>query len=106
MRKKKYQSKLAGVVHRAAEGLHRAGALDKTTMREFDAMCLTVVQPLSRTEIKRVRQANNVSQQVFASYLNVTPTLVSQWERGEKKPSGPSLKLLSIVKKKGLDAIA
>jgi putative transcriptional regulator len=53
-----------------------------------------------------VRVANNVSQQVFASYLNVTPTLVSQLERGEKKPSGPSLKLLSIVKKKGLDAIA
>jgi putative transcriptional regulator len=102
----KYRSKLAGVVHRAAEGLSRAGALDKTTMREFDAMCLTTVQELSKHEIKRVRMANNVSQEVFANYLNVTPTLVSQWERGEKKPSGPSLKLLSLVKKKGLEAIA
>jgi putative transcriptional regulator len=33
-------------------------------------------------------------------------TLVSQWERGEKKPSGPSLKLLSLVKHKGLKTIA
>ena len=102
----KYRSKLAGVVHRAAEGLSRAGALDKTTMREFDAMCLTTVQELSKHEIKQVRMANNVSQEVFANYLNMTPTLVSQWERGEKKPSGPSLKLLSLVKKKGLEAIA
>jgi putative transcriptional regulator len=38
--------------------------------------------------------------------LNVPTTLVSQWERGEKRPSGPSLKLLSLVKHKGLDAIA
>jgi putative transcriptional regulator len=30
---------------------------------------------------------------------------VSEWERGQKKPSGPSLKLLSIVRKRGLDAI-
>jgi len=34
------------------------------------------------------------------------PKLVSEWERGEKRPSGPSLKLFSIVKAKGLDAIA
>jgi putative transcriptional regulator len=106
VRKSKYQSKLAGVVHRAAEGLQRAGALDKTTMREFDAMCLTAVQKLSKHEIKRVRVANNVSQEVFANYLNVAPSLVSQWERGAKKPSGPSLKLLTLVKKKGLEAIA
>jgi putative transcriptional regulator len=43
---------------------------------------------------------------VFAQYLNVKTKLVSEWERGEKRPSGPSLKLLSIVKSKGLEAIA
>jgi hypothetical protein len=32
--------------------------------------------------------------------------LISDWERGRKRPSGPSLKLLSLVKTKGLDAIA
>jgi putative transcriptional regulator len=53
-----------------------------------------------------MREREGVSQSVFARYLNVKPKLVSEWERGEKKPSGPSLKLLSIVKAKGLDAIA
>jgi putative transcriptional regulator len=53
-----------------------------------------------------IRKRAGVSQGVFAHYLNVKPKLISEWERGEKRPSGPSLKLLSIVKSKGLDAIA
>ena len=52
-----------------------------------------------------IRKRAGVSQGVFAHYLNVRPKLVSEWERGEKQPSGPSLKLLSIVRTKGLDAI-
>jgi putative transcriptional regulator len=47
-----------------------------------------------------------VSQTVFANYLNVTPNLVSEWERGEKRPSGPALKLLSLVEKHGIAAVA
>jgi putative transcriptional regulator len=38
--------------------------------------------------------------------LNVTPGLVSQWERGEKRPSGAALKLLTLVEKKGMMAVA
>jgi len=103
---KKYKSKISGVVHRAAADLHEIGGIDKKTMRDFDAMCLTKVEELSPRQIKRIRTANNLSQDVFAHYLNVRSTLVSQWERGEKKPSGPSAKLLSLVKHKGLEAIA
>jgi putative transcriptional regulator len=47
-----------------------------------------------------------VSQTVFALYLNVSKKSVSQWERGQKKPAGTTLKLLSLVKKKGLASIA
>lgn len=75
-------------------------------MREFDASCLTAVRPLSAREIAGLRKREGVSQGVFAHYLNVKPKLVSEWERGEKKPSGPSLKLLALVKARGLDAIA
>ena len=106
MTKRKHQSRIAEAVHETAEGLHRIGAIDKTTMREFDVMCLTMVEELSAREIQRIRRKAGVSQEVFSRYLNVTVTLVSQWERGEKRPSGPSLKLLSLVKHKGLDAIA
>jgi putative transcriptional regulator len=106
MAKRRYQTRIAEAVHKTATGLHRAGAIDKTTMREFDVMCLTVVSRLSAREIRRIREQAGVSQEVFSHYLNVPTTLVSQWERGEKKPSGPSLKLLSLVKRKGLEAIA
>ena len=103
--KPKYRSRISGAVHETASGLHKIGLLDHTTMREFDASCLTSVAPLSAKEILKLREKAGVSQGVFARYLNVKPKAVSEWERGEKKPSGPSLKLLSLVKARGLEAI-
>jgi putative transcriptional regulator len=102
---RKYRSRLSAAIHETVAGLHRIGLMDKTTMRAFDASCLTAVEPLSAKEIAAIRKRAGVSQGVFAHYLNVRPKLVSEWERGEKRPSGPSLKLLLIVKTKGLDAI-
>jgi len=102
----KPRSRLSAAIHETAAGLHRIGLLDKATMREFDASCLTTVVPLTAKEIVAIRRREGVSQGVFAHCLNVRPKLVSEWERGEKRPSGPSLKLLSIVKSKGLQAIA
>jgi putative transcriptional regulator len=64
------------------------------------------IDPLTPEEIRAIREKEHVSQAVFSHYLNVTVSLISQWERGEKRPSGPSLKLLLIVAKKGLSAIA
>ena len=88
------------------EALHKVGAVGKQTMRRFDNACLTPVQPLSPKQIKLLRERERVSQTVFANYLNVTPNLVSKWERGEKRPSGPALKLLSLVEKHGIAAVA
>lgn len=105
-RQHKYRSRLSAAIHETAAGLRRLGLMDKATMREFDASCLTAVEPLSARQITAIRKKAGVSQGVFAHYLNVKPKLVSEWERGEKHPSGPSLKLLTIVKAKGLDAIA
>jgi putative transcriptional regulator len=87
------------------EDIHELGAIDKKTMRDFDASCLTPIPNVSPDEIRALRDHEMISQTVLARHLNVTPGLVSQWERGEKKPSGPSLKLLSLIKHKGLEAI-
>lgn len=106
MTKKKYRSEALGALHEAMTDLHRAGLLDTKTMREFDVSCLTTIEKLSPRQIAELRKRAGVSQAVFASYLNVTPGLVSKWERGEKRPQGPSLKLLALVQKKGLAAIA
>ena len=86
--------------------LYASGGIDKKTMLEFDESCLTSVQELSASEIKAIREREAVSQTVFALYLNVSKESVSQWERGQKKPAGTTLKLLSLVKKKGLASIA
>jgi putative transcriptional regulator len=93
-------------VHETATDLHGAGVISKATLREFDALCLTPIEPLSPDEIRALREREQVSQPVFAQYLNVRRDAVSKWERGEKRPDGPSLKLLNLVRAKGLRAIA
>ena len=106
MMRKQYRSPLMASIHETAEGLHAAGAMDKRTMREFDEICLTPVRRLRPKEIRALRLRERASQAVFARYLNVSTGLVSQWERGEKHPQGASLKLLFLVAKKGLEAVA
>ena len=102
----KYRSDVIAAIHETMAGLHKIGAIDKQTMRRFDETCLTAARPLSPKQIKALRDREHVSQSVFANYLNVTPNLVSKWERGAKRPSGPALKLLSLVEKHGLRAVA
>jgi putative transcriptional regulator len=75
-------------------------------MREFDKLCLTPVKRFTPKQIVRLRESAHVSQAVFAHYLNVSPNTISQWKRGGKVPSGPSLKLLSLDEAKGVEAIA
>ncbi len=101
-----YKSEAMAAVHEMMEGLHDAGGIDKRTMREFDEACLVPAPVLSPGEIKAIREAEHVSQPVFARYLNVSKNLVSDWERGAKKPGGPALRLLSIIQRNGLGAVA
>lgn len=103
---KQYRSSVMASIHETAEGLHSAGVMSKKTLREFDELCLTPIQPLAPDEIRELRLREGASQAVFARYLNVTTGLVSQWERGERRPQGASLKLLSLVAQKGLANVA
>ena len=103
---KSYRSEILAAVHETATDLHDAGIMEKRTLRRFDEMYLTPVEPLEPSAVKELREGERVSQAVFARYLNVTTGLVSQWERGEKKPAGASLKLLSLIRRNGLDSVA
>lgn len=103
---KVYKSEPLAAIHEMMEGFHQSGAIDKQTMREFDDGCLTAVEALTPQEIRSIREREHISQPVFARYLNVSKGLVSAWERGVKKPGGPALRLLTVVQKKGLQAIA
>lgn len=103
---KKYKSEAIAALHQTVADLHKIGLVNKTTMREFDASCLTHVPTITAAEVKRIRKAAGVSQRVFGQYIGVGSTVISQWERNIRKPSGPARKLLSLAKKKGLAAIA
>ncbi len=103
---KHYRTEALAAVHETMEALRDIGAVDKQTMREFDDACLTPVHVLAPEEIKALREREHISQPVFARYLNVSKNLVSDWERGVKKPGGPALRLMTVIQKKGLEAIA
>ena len=93
------------VVHETAKDLHTAGAMNDTTLREFDAMCLPPVKEYNALQIKQIRTKTKASQGVFAAYLNTSRATVQSWEQGKKKPNGPSLKLLNLVDEKGLEVL-
>jgi putative transcriptional regulator len=95
---------LAGI-HEMASDLHQAGVMKASTMRDFDDLCLTPVHELRPEEIRGIRERSGVSQAVMARVVNVTTSTVGQWERGEKKPAGTSLKLLALAKEHGLESI-
>lgn len=105
MTTKTYRSEAFASVHEMIEGLAGAGHVDKRTMREFDEACLAPTSLLAPEEIRAIREQEHVSQPVFARYLNVSKNLVSDWERGKKRPGGPALRLLTIVQNRGLEAI-
>jgi putative transcriptional regulator len=100
-----YKSDAMAAVHGMMEELHERGAIDKQTMRDFDSACLAPAPVLAPEVIRAIREQERVSQPVFARYLNVSKNLVSEWERGTKRPGGPALRLLGIVQRKGLAAI-
>ena len=93
-------------VHESAKDLHKAGVMKEATLREFDALCLPPVKEYTAVQIRRIRTQNRASQGVFAAYLNTSVSTVQKWEQGQKKPNGPSLKLLNLVAEKGLEVLA
>jgi putative transcriptional regulator len=103
---KGYRSEIAGAIHEMIQDANDAGVVSRATMRTFDEACLTPAPILAADEIRALREREHVSQPVFAAYLNVSRNLVSDWERGIKRPGGPALRLLSIIQRKGLQAVA
>ena len=102
----KHKSDVFEAIHSAARSLHRAGVIDKATMRDFDASCLVAPPVIAPEDIKRIRENAHVSQPVFARYLNTSESTVQKWEAGTKRPSGMALKLLAVVEKHGLAVLA
>ena len=101
----KYKSEVFAAIQDTAQGLHQAGVISDTEMKRFDKSCLTKAEPLTGEQIRAIREHEDLTQAAFAIHLNVGKNQVSDWERGIKKPSGAALKLLTLVKNKGIEAI-
>jgi putative transcriptional regulator len=106
MGKATYRSDAFAAIHSSANALLKVGAIDTATMRDFDVECLTPISEFGPEDIRRLREDNRVSQPVFARYLNTSESTVQKWETGAKRPSGMALKLLTIVRKHGLQVLA
>src|SRR5450631_3164234 len=110
-RKAKTNRRLTEELLETAQGMRASGLMskvahEKITMRhlsdEFSASSPVVP---SGKEIRALREKAHLSQAVFAHYLNLTVGYVSQLERGAKRPSGPALVLLNVIRRKGIEAI-
>lgn len=99
------QSRILRAVHETAGDLLNAGFIDKRRMRVYNQLCLPPMQEYSAEAIRALRDRYQVSQAVLATILNTSLSTVRQWEIGEKRPSGPSVKLLSLLDRKGLQAL-
>ncbi len=104
--KPKFKSDAFEAIHSSAQALFKVGGINKTTLRNFDASCLVVVDAIGPEQIKKIRELNHVSQPVFAHFLNTSESTVQKWESGAKQPSGMALKLLAVVQKHGLKMLA
>mgnify|MGYP003344834186 FL=1 len=99
------KSRILDAVHETARELQEAGFIDMRRMRQYDVLCLKPVPGYSSKKIRALRDRNRMSQAVFAAFLNTSLSTVRKWEIGEKHPSGPSLKLLDLLDRKGLESL-
>ncbi len=100
------KSRILEEVRETAKALEVVGFIDKRCMRKYEALCSELIPEYTSERISGLRKRYKLSQAVLAAILNVHPSTVRQWEQGEKHPSGPSLKLLSLLDRKGPEALA
>ncbi|NBP21165.1 MAG: helix-turn-helix domain-containing protein [Burkholderiaceae bacterium] len=94
----KNRSRIVEEMQEIFSDLKRAGVINKKQIAQFEALKNLEVKTIQPKAIKQLRTKENLSQAVFAIVLNTSASTIQKWESGEKKPSGPSLKLLSILK--------
>ena len=110
MTKKTRPSRLTRALLETADDMRRAGVMDaatheKITLRHLGDQAVATAEPMTGEEIRLLRERAHISQAVLARYLNLTVGYVSQLERGTKRPTGPALVLLNVIRRKGIEGI-
>ena len=101
----KRNSRILATVKETAQDLSNLGFISERRMKDYAVLDVPPVKSFSNVKIRALRKKLNVSQAVLAVILNTSKSTVQKWEIGDKKPSGPSLKLLNLIERKGLEAV-
>jgi putative transcriptional regulator len=101
----KHKSRLLEAIHETARDLNELGFIDKRALNRYDALCIEPVPAYSPEQIRTLRDRYRISQAVLAAILNTSLSTIQKWEIGEKHPGGPSLKLLNILDRKGIEVL-
>ena len=99
------KSSILEAVHETAQDLLELDFINKNRMQQYEAMCLQPIPDYDQAKIRALRDRYKLSQSAFAIVLNTSPSTVRKWEIGDKHPSGPSLKLLNLLDRKGLEVL-
>lgn len=69
--------------------------------RTLKTECLTLNREagLSPAQLKQIREKLNISQAVFAHYLQTALTTYQNWEQGRAKPNKQAILLIKLVEK-------
>lgn len=107
---RKKMSRLTEAILEMAADQRRLGLMDdatysKITVRHLGEKAKSMAAPITPKQIRAIRQRANLSQAAMASMMNLTVGYLSQLERGVKQPKGPSLALLNVLRRKGIEAI-
>lgn len=103
--KRDVPSRMLKAIHKTASEMYDANLIDLRRMEEYNLLCLLPVPTYSAAKIKALRTWNKLSQIAFAAVLHISVSTVHQWEIGARRPNGPSMKLLDLLERKGLDAL-
>jgi len=85
--------------------LYESGLIDEATLKSVRSLCLPEIRKYSPGSIVKIRKKLKLSREALACLFNVSPSTVQNWEKGYKKPSGASAKLLSLAENKGLHGL-
>ena len=98
-------SRIIEEMRETARGMRKVGIIDARRMREYEALFrANQVPQFTGESVKELRTRLNISQTVLAHVINTSAAAVRAWEAGNKKPGGPTCKLLDILDRKGLEA--
>ena len=93
---------------KTALALSKSGLLTAQDLSQVRGLCapppVYTAEKVTRIRTRRAK----MSQAVFAGFLNVKTSTVQKWESeaSGKHPAGAAAKLLQLIEKKGIEAVA